>query len=84
MTRLIAAPSASCPQCRKGTRELTIIEAIAAVVSDVTGCTTDYIVGQLPQYTRRQITDALRLSGARHGLRYWHKTWWIRKDDTQH
>ena len=55
---------------------MTIIEAIVAVVSAANGCTTDYIVGQLPQYTRRQITDALRLNGKRHGLCYWHKTWW--------
>jgi len=54
----------------------TIIKAIAKGVSDANGCTTDYIVGQLPQYTRRQITDALRLGSKRHGLYYWHKTWW--------
>lgn len=57
---------------------MTIIEAVAAVVSAANGCSTDYIVGQLPQYTRRQITDALRLNGARHGLFCWHQTWWAR------
>ena len=54
----------------------TIIKAIAEVVSATNGCTTDYIVGQLPQYTRRQITDSLRLNGERHGLYHRHKTWW--------
>lgn len=55
---------------------MTIIRDIVTVVTDANGCTTDYIIGQLPQYTRRQITDALRLNGERHGLHYWHKTWW--------
>jgi len=55
---------------------MTIIRDIVAVVSAANGCTTNYIVGQLTQYTRRQITDALRLNGNRHELYYWHKTWW--------
>jgi len=55
---------------------MTIIDSIVTVVAAANGCTTDYVVGQLPQYTRRQVVDALRLSGHRYGLRLFNGAWW--------